>query len=60
MKQWKFSEEQLAYALRQAKGGTPVSDAKSTQSGILHLDRVRVRGFGRCTGEPPAGRLERA
>lgn len=26
MKRSKFSEEQIAYALRQAEGGTPVSD----------------------------------
>jgi putative transposase len=26
MKRWKFSEEQIAYALRQADSGTPVGD----------------------------------
>lgn len=40
MKRSKFSEEQIAYALRQAEGGTPVADV-CRQLGVSELRRLR-------------------
>ena len=40
MKRSKFSEEQNAFALRQAESGTPVADV-SRQLGVSELRRLR-------------------
>lgn len=40
MKRSKFSEEQVAFALRQAEGGTPVRDV-CRQLGVSELRRLR-------------------
>ena len=40
MKRSRFSEEQIAFALRQAESGTPVADV-SRQLGVSELRRLR-------------------
>lgn len=40
MKKSKFSEEQIAYALRQVEGGTPPADV-CRQIGVSELRRMR-------------------
>jgi hypothetical protein len=47
MERWKFSEEQVAYALRQVEAGTPVADL-CRQLGVVVQFRAReVRAPGR-------------
>jgi len=57
MKKSKFSEEQIAYALRQVEGGTPAGrrlpTARGQRSHVLHLEE-EVRALGRQRAPPTA------
>ena len=58
MKRSKFSEEQVAYALRQAEAGTAVGDVCRQLGNVTGLRSLpsRVSGRGEPTRPPPARR----
>ena len=64
MKKWRYSEEQVAYALRLAESGTPVADV-CRQVGIaaatFYLWKKKYGGLGvsRCAGSGRCARKTR-
>jgi hypothetical protein len=54
MKRSKFSEEQIAYALRQAESGTPAGDV-CRQLGVSEATFYHICCFDGCANADPSG-----